>query len=155
MMLMTQATPGNTNSSPPRSHPDVAVVVIARREAEPLASAVQAAAALRGFGIEVLALLLVPTGRVFDPGSGGLNLRRIAVDPNADETVWRAQALGETAADVVEFVDDQAAALMPWEDVAPVRLGIVQPAIGTRPALRASLERLAVPEPDQLSAGTV
>ncbi|HEY7683426.1 MAG TPA: hypothetical protein VH879_12350 [Gemmatimonadales bacterium] len=153
---MTQPTPGETNPREARDHPEFAVVLIARAATEELNAAVQAATVLAGYGVEVLLLAPSELASAAAAESGPANLRWIAIAPDTDVTDCRAQALAETGADVIEFVDARLAPLISWDEVAPVRLGIVEVGWGApMTALRASLERLAVPEPDEPSAGAV
>jgi hypothetical protein len=145
---MTDMSTPDPNQPDPPSHPEVAVVVIARQGGEVLTAAVQALAEVtRAFGIEMLALVPSSAGNAPGPGSLSLSVRLIAVDPREDEAVWRARALAETSADILQFVDDGAAALTPWDEQMPLRLGIVRMDVSQPVDVRVALERLAVPEP--------
>jgi hypothetical protein len=132
----------------PPSHPSVAVVVLARRGGEVLNVAAQSLAAVsRTYGMQVLALVPTQSGDGAGPGGLPLNLRVIPVDPGEDPARWRERALAETNADVVEFVEDVAAALVAWDEVAPLRLGLVRMDLVGGVDVRTTLERLGVPEP--------
>jgi hypothetical protein len=151
---MTDEIPEDPNPPDPPSHPELAVVVIARRGGEVLAAAVQALTEVsRAFGIEVLALVPSSGGGAPGPGSLSLSVRPIAVDPREDEAMWRARALAETAADILEFVDDRTAALVPWDEQTPFRLGIVRMNVSEPVDVRAALGRFAVPDPGPFASG--
>lgn len=145
---MTDMSTPDPNQPEPPGHPEVAVVVIARRGGEVLTAAVQALAEVtRAFGIEMLALVPSSAGVAPGPGSLSLSVRLIAVDPREDEAVWRARALTETSADILQFVDDRTAALASWDEQMPLRLGIVRMDVSQPVDVRVALERLAVPDP--------
>jgi hypothetical protein len=141
----------NRNSDPrlvePHGHPDVAVVVIGRHDAARLLEALDAlVTASRAFGVEVLA---VSAAGDRPAGTGGLPLpvRVIAAEDDRPDAAWRARALSETAADVVEFVDARKAAAVSWDDVLPRRLGLVR--VDREPLIdiRGRLQQAGVPEP--------
>ena len=137
-------------ASEPPTHPEGAIVVIARRGGESLNAALEA---LKGTSRAYGATVLVLTAGPPTAGERRENLARIRflpIDPYSSEASWRAQALTETDADVVQFVDDATAAEIPWDEVTPLRLGIVRLDTAPVPDLRDALERLGVPEPAQL-----
>jgi hypothetical protein len=147
---MTHSTQADPNLPEPHERPTLAVVVIAHRDDGGLSPAIQAAGTtLAEAGIEVLALVPASTDAVSGRGGSSLTVRLVAIGPGEGEAVWRARALAETAADIVEFVDDRTVALVPWDDVAPIRTGLVRLGAGEPVDVRAVLERLAVPDPDQ------
>jgi hypothetical protein len=130
----------------PHGHPDVAVVVIGRHDAPRLMEALDAlVGASRAFGVEVLAV--AGAGRPAGAGGMPLPVRLIAAGDDRPDAAWRARALSETAADVVEFVDARKAAALPWDDVLPRRLGLVR--VDREPLIdiRGRLQQAGVPEP--------
>lgn len=145
---MTHSQPIDPGVAEARSRPNVAVVIIAHRDDGGLSPVIQAAGSLLAeFGVEVLALVPAPGEALSGRGGGSLTVRSVAVGPGEGEAVWRARALAETAADIVEFVDDRLVTLIPWDEVAPVRAGLVQLGVGRPVDVRAALERLGVPDP--------
>ena len=145
---MSNGATDDPNASPPRDHPSVAVVLFPRRGGDTLTEAVQRlAAASRSFGIGVLVLIPTPAGQASPAGSLSLSLRELPVDPSEPEAVWRARALSETAADIVQFVDDETAVGVPWDDVLPIRLGVLRHDLDRQEDLRDALERAAVVSP--------
>lgn len=152
---MTDVSTSVPNPPDPPSHPEVAVVVIARHGGEVLTAAVQALAEVsRAFGIEVVALMPSSAGSAPGPGSLSLSVRLIAVDPREDEAAWRARALTEIGADILQFVDDRTAATVPWDEQTPLRLGIVRMDATEPVDVRAELERLAIPDPGPFAPET-
>jgi len=146
--LMSNGTPDDPNAPMPRDHPAVAVVLFPRRGGETLTNAVQAlAAASRSFGIGVLVLIPTPAGQAPPAGSMSLSIRELPVDPAETEAVWRARALSETAADIVQFVDAETAVSVPWDDILPIRLGVLRHDLSRREDLRDALERAGVDAP--------
>jgi hypothetical protein len=146
--LMSNGAPEDPNASTSRDHPDVAVVLFPRRGGETLTGAVEAlAAAARSFGIEVLLVNPVAAGRTASAGSLSLSVREVSVDSAETEAVWRARSLSETAADIVQFVDDETAAILPWEDILPFRLGVVRHDLQRQEKLRDALEQAGVEAP--------
>jgi hypothetical protein len=142
---MSNGAPEDSNVSTLRDHPDVAVVLFPRRGGETLAGAVEAlAAAGRSFGIEVLLLSPIAAGRA---ASAGLSVRELSVDSAETEAVWRARSLSETAADIVQFVDDETAASLSWDDILPFRLGVVRHDLSRQQDLRDALQRAGVEAP--------
>jgi hypothetical protein len=138
----------DSNAATSRDHPDVAVVLVPRRGGETLTAAVEAlAAAARSFGIEVLLVSPSPAGRAAPAGSLSLSVRELSVDSAETEAVWRARSLSETAADIVQFVDDETAASLPWDDILPFRLGVVRHDLSRQEDLRHALERAGVEAP--------
>jgi len=123
-------------------------VLFPRRGGETLTGAVEAlAAAARSFGIEVLLVRPVAAGRAASAGSLSLSVREVSVDSAETEAVWRARSLSETAADIVQFVDDETAAILPWEDILPFRLGVVRHDLQRQEKLRDALEQAGVEAP--------
>ncbi|HXW98017.1 MAG TPA: hypothetical protein VEI47_10580, partial [Gemmatimonadales bacterium] len=130
------------------ARPKVALVIIARRGGEVLTTAVHAVTEVaRAFAFEVLALVPAAPGGGPGPGGVSLSVRTISVDPAETEAAWRARALSETAADIVEFVDDATAAVLPWDELAPVRVGLLRMDLDPAGNLGQTLERLGVTRP--------
>ena len=145
---MSNGAPDDPNASTPRDHPSVAVVLYPRRGGEVLSAAVQTlAAASRTFGIGVLVLIPTPAGQPAPAGSLSLSTREFPVDPAETEAVWRARALSETAADVVQFVDDETASSLAWDDILPFRLGLLRHDLNLPEHLQDALERAGVEAP--------
>jgi hypothetical protein len=69
------------------------------------------------------------------------------MDDDRPGAAWRARALAETAADVIEFVDEERVEAVPWDDVIPRRVGLVRQDRGTGPDIRDRLVRLGVAPP--------
>ena len=144
---MTNAAPDDPNASTTRDHPSVAVVLFPRRGGETLTEAVEAlAAASRRFGVAVLVLIPTPAGQAPPAGSMSLSIRDLPVEP-ATEAAGRGRALSETAADIVQFVDDETAATLPWDDILPFRLGLLRCDLGRQEDLRDALQRAGVEAP--------
>jgi hypothetical protein len=136
------------NLAEPSGHPDVAVVVIGRHDTERLPAALDAlVGAARAFGVEVLAVATPSAGRPAGTGGMPLPVRLITADDDRPDAAWRARALAETAADVVEFVDARKAAGVPWDDVLPRRLGLVRVDREPLVDVRERLQRAGVVEP--------
>ena len=134
----------------PPARPSVASVVIRRPGARPAGKALELLAGVsRLYGIEVLALLPVQADEHAPAGAPPFSLRLIPMDDDRPAAAWRARALAETAADVIEFVDEEHVAAVPWDDVLPRRVGLVRLDRGTGPDLRERLVRLGVPPPDR------
>jgi hypothetical protein len=134
--------------APQRDHPSLAVVLIARRGGDALARSVQSlTAAARSLGIEVLLLLATAESERAAIGRFGGAIREVVVDPGDPESVWRARALAHTAADVVEFVGDEAAGAIDWLDRLPFRMGILRRDLESQADLRAVLARQGVSTP--------
>jgi hypothetical protein len=132
----------------------VAIVVAPRSGGEALNVAVTALAGVaRSFGVEVIVLMPPQMPGAPGPTSLPLSVRAVLVERNEPESVWRARALTETDADIVEFVDDQTAGTLDWDEVAPRRLNIVGVDTGSSVDVRASLERMGVPDPGYAPAG--
>lgn len=130
------------------NHPDVAVVVVDRQGDHNLAPALESLAAVsRAYGIEVFALLPVRPGESAPGGGLPLPVRLIAVDDDRPDAVWRARAMAETAADIVEFVDAGRAGSVTWDDVVPRRMGLVRLDREGGLDLRDRLVRFGVPDP--------
>ena len=130
------------------AHPEVAIVLIARHGGLLFSNAVQGLAEVaRSFGVQ--GLVLLPTNLPNAPRSMSLPfaVRVIEVAGEAPESTWRGQALAETNADVLVFVDDRKAAAMPWEDLVPYRLGLVRANMTSGTDLRRTLERMGVEPP--------
>jgi hypothetical protein len=145
---MSNGASDDPNPSPPRDRPSVAVVLLPRRGGDTLTDAVQKlAAASRSFGMDVLVLIPTAAEQASPAGSLSLSLRELPVDPSEPEAVWRARALSETAADIVQFVDDETAVGVPWDDVLPIRLGVLRQDLDRQEDLRNALERAAVVSP--------
>jgi hypothetical protein len=131
----------------PPARPNVAIVVIRRTRPEPPGRALEALAGLaRTYGVEVLALLPGHSGET-QGGSIPLPVRVISVDDDRPEAAWRARAVAETAADIIEFVEEGAVTFMPWDDVLPRRVGLVRLDRSREPDLRERLVRAGVPAP--------
>lgn len=143
---MTQPPLTSAGAAPVRDHPDAAVVLVARRGGEVLQAAVRSlAAAARTYGVQVLVLRPIPAEPSATSAGLGLNVREITVDPAEPEAVWRARALSETAADVVEFVSDEAAIDVSWDDRLPFRLGLLRNDLDRPEDLRAALAAAGIP----------
>lgn len=148
---MTQSITGSSSASDPPSHPDGAIVVLARRGGETLHTAVEAlTASSRAYGAKVIVLIPGPEGAAPETTDPESPVRVLMADPAATEASWRALALAETDADIVEFVVDGAAALIAWDDVTPRRLGLFRLDSAPLTNLREALDRLGVPEPAEL-----
>jgi len=138
----------------PPVRPKLALVVIRRPGTRPAEEALELLAEVaRVYGIEVLALLPVQAGETPPASAVRFPVRLIAVGDDRPETAWRVHALAETAADIVEFVAEERAAALPWDDVIPRRVGLVGLDRGAEPDLRERLARLEVPEPDRGLSG--
>jgi hypothetical protein len=134
----------------PPARPSAAIVVIRRPGTRPVGQALELLAGVsRLYGIEVLALLPVQVDEHAPGGTLPLSVRRIPVDDQRPAAAWRARALAETAADVIEFVDEEHVAAVPWDDVLPRRVGLVRLDRGTEPDLQERLIRLGVALPDR------
>jgi hypothetical protein len=152
---MSDPTATPSAFSDPPSHPSVAVVIVARRGGEVLNAAAQSLAAVsRTYGLQVLALVPTEPGTSAGPGGLSLNIRVIPVDPHEDPARWRERALADTNADVLEFVDDDAAARVAWDEVAPLRLGLVRMDLVGGMDIQETLRAEGVPEPVGSRAGS-
>ncbi|HTS87416.1 MAG TPA: hypothetical protein VMG41_02905 [Gemmatimonadales bacterium] len=129
----------------PPSHPAGAVVVLTHGQPVVVTEALDSLlAAARAYGAEVLLLATPDAG-----GSPATDAspRRVALESGTSEAEARARALAETGADVIEFIDLDRAAQVRWDDVMPLRLGLVRLTAAPMTDLRAALERLGVPQP--------
>jgi hypothetical protein len=145
---MTQPPVSSAGAPPVRDHPDAAIVLVARRGGEVLQAAVRGLiVAARTYGVDVLVLLPTSLGHSVTEAGLAIRVREISVDPAEPEAVWRARALAETAADVVEFVGDEAAAGIAWDDRLPFRLGLLRNDLDRPERLLTALEQAGVPLP--------
>jgi hypothetical protein len=139
----------STSTLPQKDHPSVAIILVARLGGEALAEATRAlTAASQSFGVEVLVLVPTPAGQSPPAASHSLNIRELGVAPDAGEAVWRAQAVTETAADVLEFTDDEVAATRLWDDILPFRLGLIRRDFDRQVDLPEALRLAGVAPPD-------
>ncbi len=126
----------------------MAVVVVDRQGDPNAVPALEALAAVsRAYGIEVIALRAVPPGESAPSGRLPLPVHLIRVEDDRPDAVWRARAMAETSADIIEYVDAARAGSVSWDDVVPRRLGLVRLDRGGAVDLRDRLVRSGVPEP--------
>lgn len=145
---MTSINTSDLDIPEPPARPSVAIVVIRRPGTGPAGRALELMAGIaRLYGIEVLALLPTQAGEVAPAGAPPFSVRVIPIDDDRPVAAWRARALAETAADIVEFVDEEHVEAIPWDDVFPHRVGLVRLDRGAEPDLRARLIRQGVASP--------
>jgi hypothetical protein len=146
---MTSINTSDLGLPEPPARPNVAIVMIRRPGTGPVGKALERLAEVaRLYGIEVLALLPARAGEAVT-GVPPFSVRVIPIDDDRPGAAWRARALAETAADIIEFVDEEQVDAVPWDDVFPRRVGLVRLDREAEPDLRERLVRLGVAAPER------